>query len=186
MRHKNGMTLDELAFHHAPVGLALTEDRIVRRCNQRFCEIFAGTEADFADRSLSGLYPSREDFERIGERGLAALRETGRYDDERIMRRQTGDLFWCRVRGRSMTPEEPFRLGVWSFTDLSEARPVVEMTPREREVAIMTCQGMTSKEIGIALGLSYRTVELYRARLLEKFGARNIAELVGKFSGMPV
>ena len=42
-------------------------------------------------------------------------------------------------------------------------RPVVELTQREREVAILTCRGMTSKEIGLELKLSYRTVEEYRA-----------------------
>lgn len=180
------MISDGLAFRHAPVGLALTEDRIVRRCNDRFCETFDGEQEAFIDRSLDWLYPSREDFERIGERGLAVMRETGRYDDERIMRRLSGELFWCRVRGQSLTPDEPFRRAVWSFSDLSEARPVVTLSPREREVAMLTCKGMTSKEIGKELDLSYRTVELYRARILEKFAARNIAELVGKFSGMPV
>lgn len=180
------MTLDEIAFRNAPLGLALLENRVVRRCNARFCETFGDSEAAFLDRSLDQLYPSQEDFERIGARGLSAMRRTGRYDDERIMRRLTGELFWCRVRGQSLTPDDPFRRGVWSFSDLSEARPVVALTQREREVAMLTCQGLTSKEIGLQLNLSYRTVELYRARLLEKFGARNIAELVGKFSGMPV
>ena len=180
------MSTDDIAFRNAPVGLALTEDRVVRRCNLRFCEIFAGGEGAFDNTSLSRLYPSEEDFERIGERGLAVMRASGRYDDERIMRRLTGELFWCRVRGQSLTPDDPFRRAVWSFSDLSEARPVVALTPREREVAMLTCQGLTSKEIGRELALSYRTVELYRARLLEKFAARNIAELVVKFSGIPV
>lgn len=180
------MTADEIAFHNAPVGLVLTEDRVVRRCNLRFREIFAGGEDAFVDQSLEQLYPSREDFERIGARGLAEMRRSGRYDDERIMRRLTGEMFWCRVRGQSLTPDEPFRRGVWSFSDLSQSRPVVELTAREREVAMLTCQGMTSKEIGRDLGLSYRTVELYRARLLGKFAARNIAELVVKFSGVPL
>ena len=60
------------------------------------------------------------------------------------------------------------------------------LTQREREVAILTCRGLTSKEIGLELGLSYRTVEVYRARLLEKFQARKLAELVAKLSGMPL
>ena len=75
---------------------------------------------------------------------------------------------------------------VWTFADLSEERPVVTLTQREREVAILTCRGMTSKEIGLELELSYRTVEEYRARLLRKFGARKLAELVAKLSGMPL
>jgi DNA-binding CsgD family transcriptional regulator len=180
------MPIRDLAFDHAPVGLAVLENRIIRLCNLQFAEIFGGAPADYADVPLARYYPSIEDYRRIGARGLSAMRETGRYDDERVMKRGDGRLFWCRVRGRSLTPEDPFKRGIWSFTDLSDERPLVQLTQREREVAILTCRGMTSKEIGLELGLSYRTVEVYRARLLEKFQARKLAELVAKLSGMPL
>ncbi len=180
------MTQMDIAFMHAPTGLALTENRIVKRCNLRFAEIFGDDVAQFHDMPLERLYPSTHDYERVARVGESILRETGRYEDERVMRRLGGALFWCRVRGTSLTPEDPFKQGVWSFTDLSAERPVVELTAREREVAILTCQGQTSKEIGLALGLSYRTVEAHRARLLQKFGARKLPELVAKFSGMPL
>lgn len=178
--------LRHLAFDHAPVGLALLEHRIIRMCNHQFAAIFGAAPQDFANVPLARFYPSIEDYRRIGERGLAAMRKTGRYGDERVMRRRDGALFWCRVRGQSLTPEAPFQRGIWSFSDLSDERPLVELTRREREVAILTCRGLTSKEIGLDLGLSYRTVEVYRARLLEKFQARKLAELVAKLSGMPL
>jgi DNA-binding CsgD family transcriptional regulator len=114
------------------------------------------------------------------------MRETGRYDDERVMKRSDGELVWCRVRGKSLTPEHPFQRGIWSLADLSDERPIVALTQREREVAILTCRGMTSKEVALDMGLSHRTVEEYRARLLKKFGARKLAELVAKLSGMPL
>ncbi|PIE13120.1 MAG: helix-turn-helix transcriptional regulator [Rhodobacterales bacterium] len=180
------MTLSELAFDHAPVGLAVLERRVIRTCNLEFSRIFGETPAFHAGQPIALLYPSQQDFETIGARGLAAMRDSGRYSDERIMRRIDGTLFWCRVRGQSLTPEDPFEQGVWSFADLSDERPVVALTQREREVAILTCRGLTSKEIGLELGLSYRTVEVYRARLLEKFQARKLAELVAKLSGMPL
>lgn len=176
----------ELAFDHAPVGLAVLENRIIRQCNLQFAETFGGTPADYEDIPLASFYPSIEDYRRIGERGLAMMRKTGRYSDERIMKRADGSLFWCRARGQSLTPDDPFRRSIWSFADLSDERPVVELTQREREVAILTCRGLTSKEIGRELELSYRTVEVYRARLLEKFQARKLAELVAKLSGMPL
>jgi DNA-binding CsgD family transcriptional regulator len=37
---------------------------------------------------------------------------------------------------------------------------------------------MTSKEIGKALGISHRTVEIYRARLMRKYKANTTADLV--------
>ena len=176
----------QLAFDHAPVGLAVLENRIIRHVNLQFAAIFGDDPADYTGVPLARYYPSIEDYSRIGERALAAMRETGRYSDERVMKRRDGTLFWCRVRGQSLTPEDPFQRGIWSFADLSEERPLVELTQREREVAILTCRGLTSKEVGLELGLSYRTVEVYRARLLEKFGARKLAELVAKLSGMPL
>lgn len=180
------MDLSELAFLNAPIGLVVLEERIIRVANHRFGEIFGAPAEAFGDTPLAAVYPTAQDYERIGARGLEAMRESGRYEDERVMKRLNGELFWCRVRGQSVTPDNPFRRGVWSFVDLSAERPVVELTPREREVAILTCQGRTSKEIGLELGLSYRTVEAHRARLLEKFGARKLPELVAKFSGMPL
>ena len=179
-------TQHDLAFTHAPIGLVVLENRIIKSANALFVEVFGGTPESYINTPLEALYPSREDYERIGARGLAVMRTTGRYADERIMRRRAGALFWCRVRGQSLTPDAPFRHGVWSFADLSQERPLVALTVREREVAMLTCRGLTSKEIGRELGLSYRTIEVYRARLQEKFGARKLAELVAKLSGMPL
>ncbi len=180
------MDINTLAFDHAPVGLAVLEHRIIRHCNRQFAAMFGDAPEDYVGEPLAHYYPSIEDYRRIGERGLRVMQVTGYYHDERVMKRRDGSLFWCRVRGQSLTPETPFARGVWSFADLSKERPITSLTQREREVAILTCRGMTSKEIGLELGLSYRTVEIYRARLLEKFQARKLAELVAKLSGMPL
>jgi len=180
------MDIAELGFEFAPVGLCMLENRVIRGCNRQFAATFGGSVESFTDVPFAEFYVSPEDYENIGARGLAAMSETGRYSDERVMIRRSGELFWCRVRGVSLTPEDPFQRGIWSVTDLSDERPIVELTQREREVAILTCRGLTSKEIGLELDLSYRTVEVYRARLLEKFQARKLAELVAKLAGMPL
>ena len=175
-----------LAFLHAPIGLAYAENRVLKRVNARFAEIFGETEAYFENRSFRELYPSESDYDRIAVVGGEIMRQTGRYDDERIMQRLNGELFWCRVRGQSLTPDDPFGRSVWSLSDLSEIRQVINLTPREKQVAALSCQGLTSKEIGRQLGVSHRTVEVYRTRLMGKFEVRNTAELVSKLSGMPL
>ena len=177
--------MSDLAFDHAPVGLVVLEQRIIRRCNRQFARIFGGGIAALTDLPIFDIYPSQDDFDRIGTRLQQVDPGQDYYSDERIMRRCNGELFWCRVRGQSVSDERPFHTGVWSFADLSDDRPVVSLTPREREVAILTCKGLSAKEIGQHLGLSYRTVETHRAHLLEKFGARKLPELVAKLSGMP-
>jgi DNA-binding NarL/FixJ family response regulator len=66
---------------------------------------------------------------------------------------------------------------VWSFADLSEIRPYRELTRREREIVSLLADGLTSKEIALKLDLSHRTVEVYRAKLLKKFGVANTSAL---------
>ncbi len=60
---------------------------------------------------------------------------------------------------------------------LSEQR-LRTLTPREREVFELVIQGQQYRQIAAALGISPRTVEVHRARLMEKLGVRNISELV--------
>jgi len=52
------------------------------------------------------------------------------------------------------------------------------LTTREREVLAAAAQGLHAKEIGRALGISARTVEVHKTRIMAKLGARNVAELV--------
>ncbi|HCL85533.1 MAG TPA: helix-turn-helix transcriptional regulator, partial [Comamonadaceae bacterium] len=91
------------------------------------------------------------------------------------------EIFWCHVSGCALNREDPHSSGIWAFEDLSAHRPVrAELTAREREVAARLLDGMTSKEIGRALDISHRTVEIYRARLMRKYGASTAADLVQK------
>lgn len=59
-----------------------------------------------------------------------------------------------------------------------DAEKLESLTPREREVLERAAQGLHAKEIAAALGISPRTVEVHKARIMEKLGVRNVAELV--------
>jgi len=58
------------------------------------------------------------------------------------------------------------------------------LTSREREVLDLALKGGTSKIIARELGISHRTVELHRSRLLEKLGVASITELLRLSSGL--
>jgi len=66
---------------------------------------------------------------------------------------------WLReVIARGKLPEEP-------------------LTPREREVLVLIAHGLTNKEIAAELGLSVKTVETHRAKLMEKLDLHSVAGL---------
>jgi FixJ family two-component response regulator len=52
------------------------------------------------------------------------------------------------------------------------------LTPREREVLDLMTLGKQNKVIGQELGVSPRTIEIHRARVMEKMNAQSVAELV--------
>jgi FixJ family two-component response regulator len=59
-----------------------------------------------------------------------------------------------------------------------EIRGFAHLTPREREVLQLISNGESNKEAGRELGISPRTIEVHRARIMEKLGARNTADLM--------
>ncbi|MDD3674761.1 MAG: response regulator transcription factor [Thauera propionica] len=58
------------------------------------------------------------------------------------------------------------------------ARRLEHLTQREREVLDLIIVGKLNKQIADVLGISIKTVEVHRARVMEKMGANSLAELV--------
>ena len=171
------------AFELAPIGLVLSRNRLMLDCNQQLLDMFGASSEQLLGQSFKVLYPTHDEFERTGERILASLNATGWYADERVMKRVDGpgrgELFWCHVSGRALNPKQPHEAGIWSFEDLSSRRQLkVDLTAREREIAALLIDGLTSKLIGKRLNISPRTVDVYRARLMRKYAASTTPDLV--------
>ena len=169
------------AFEYAPIGLVLSRHRLMIDCNRAVLAMFRAEREQLIGQSFRVLYPTQGEYERTGERIVASLDVDGRYADERVMRRVDGELFWCHVWGHALDAADPHAAGIWSFEDLSSRRSLkLDFTAREREIAALLIDGLTSKMVGKRLGISPRTVDVYRARLMRKVGASTTAELVHK------
>jgi DNA-binding NarL/FixJ family response regulator len=64
------------------------------------------------------------------------------------------------------------------YTDEKRDDPLARLSAREREVLQLLAEGRTGAQIAERLSLSQKTVETYRARLVEKLGIRDLAGLV--------
>jgi two-component system response regulator FixJ len=88
------------------------------------------------------------------------------FDDEQLL---------ASVR-RAIAASERARDETEAAADI--AARLTSLTPKEREVLDKLVQGLPNKTIAYDLGSSPRTVEVHRARVMEKMGARSLPELV--------
>jgi PAS domain S-box-containing protein len=175
----------ESIFLHAPVGMCVSGNRVIHACNDALARMFGYKADELIGQSFRVLYPTMDEFERTGARIVPIMNSKGHYSDERIMKRANHELFWCHVSGSGLIQSDPHAAGIWTFEDLSAKRPVTaELTPREREIAALLVEGKTSKLIARQIGLSPRTVEMHRAKLMRKFSAATSGELVHRLVGI--
>ena len=143
---------------------------------------FFGTVAEHA-AALAAGEPGRlgavaESFAEMGV--LLYASEAAAHASEAA--RRAGDQ---RVATRCLTRATELRAlcddGV-AAAPIVDAGPVT-LTRREREIALLAAQGLASKEIGERLFISRRTAENHLAKVYEKLGVRNRAELARVFDG---
>lgn len=123
----------QVIFDNAFVGVCYTRERVIVRCNRRFEEMFGYAPGKLTGQDVFVLYPSREDYERIGRVGYGYLSTHDTYTDERRMRRADGELFWCEVSGRALDHDHPSRDGIWIFQDITQHKRSEEALQRANE-----------------------------------------------------
>lgn len=64
------------------------------------------------------------------------------------------------------------------------ANRLAELTPREREVMELVVSGKHNREIALELGISVRTVEVHKARIMSKLTVDSVAQLVRMSLGL--
>jgi len=172
-----------LAYDAAPSGIVLTEQRVIRSCNTTFATMLGYRVDQLIGQSFRILYGSDEEFENIRDIGLSILQQSGQYTDERLVRHRAGHGIWCRFRARTLVPDAPLERVVMSFAPINEAEPI-SLSKRERQVLELMNRRLTSKEIAQRLGLSPRTIDDVRSRLIKRFGVRRAQDLLGRLSGL--
>jgi len=167
-----------VAFMESPSPQAVCGARSFVEVNHAFAHLFGYRREDLVGQSTRILYPSLADYNDIGQRCLAQLQCSCRYEDERFMQHRNGEVFWIRSRGVTLTPSEPFQCIIWNFERIADVVKTVHLTRREREISSGVVNGLSCKEIAQKLGISHRTVEIHRGRIMRKLGVKNTAEMV--------
>lgn len=172
-----------LAFEHSPAPMVVLSYRFIKECNVAFSQLFGYQRDELLNCSMQKLFPSVQDFEKIGNEALSGLTlQSGQtYSDQRFMRHQSGEIFWTQTFGRTLTPEDPFKIAIWHFERKNQEPSIAQnLTWRETQISQYVVNGLTCKEIAKILGLSPRTVEVHKANLMKKLGVHSKVELASK------
>jgi len=111
------------------------------------------------------------------------------FDGEQLMRAVEAGL--AGVRAAATTQAAPARAAPGPAHPILDTAPrgerapanahhaaALPLSPREHEVMGLLVQGLHNRHIAEELGISHRTVEVHKARVLEKLGVRSVVELV--------
>lgn len=88
---------------------------------------------------------------------------------------ELGMALRAAAQGRRFVSSE---LAARMFADERAVAPLEALTERQRQVLERIAAGMSTREIAADLGLSVKTVETHRARIMERLGLRNHRELM--------
>jgi two-component system, LuxR family, response regulator FixJ len=110
-----------------------------------------------------------------GHGDVAAARQAFRANAVDFLEKPFNDdhLVQAIERGLQSLPMVPHAAGTSSLLPRAAA-----LSSREREVMALVVEGLDNRRLGERLGISPRTVEVHKARVMVKLGARNLADLI--------
>jgi FixJ family two-component response regulator len=95
-----------------------------------------------------------------------------------VEKHQVGETLVARVRAALDAAAQNQKTNGASAPALAAFPGSASLTPREREVLAQIVASASNKEAATQLGISRRTVEIHRAHIMRKLGARNSVDLV--------
>src|SRR5438067_10390 len=145
-------------------------------------------EEELGSGWTEGLHPDDRDL--CLETFLKAFTARQSFRLQYRLQNATGDYVWVEGTGAPRMLNGNFLGFICSSTESSERRRriftpdedsvrlVFALTERERQVLVLIADGKSTKEAAAQLGISYKTADSHRSRILEKLGVHETASMV--------
>ena len=161
------------------------------------CTFFNRSWLDFRGRALEeelgngwaeGLHPDDRDL--CLETYLKAFTARAPFRVQYRVQRAGGEYRWIENSGSPLIEDTVFVGFMGTAMDISDRRArmytpdresvrlVFALTERERQVLVLIAGGKSTKEAAVQLGISYKTADSHRSRILEKLGVHETASMV--------
>lgn len=161
-------------FEQAPIGMVISTDDLMCVCNLEAHRLFGYAAGELSSKPLSLIYPITDESD--APQGMAANHPSPPW--QRILQKKSGMTFWCQIT-HVLQQISPSPIRIWTFQEVHQQNSPSEMlSTREKQLATSILSGKTSRNIAADIGLSVRTVEYYRQRLMRKLSVSNHTELI--------
>ena len=186
---------DGLRFHHmadcAPFPVWVSGTDAMRNFVNRAWLEFRGRTPDQEIGSgwTDGLHPDDRDL--CIETYIKSFTSRQPFHMQYRLRRADGTYTWVEDDGRPLHQADGAFAGyIGTITDITDrkrgiftpdeesVRLVFALTERERQVLVLIAEGKSTKEAAARLGISYKTADSHRSRILEKLGVHETASMV--------
>ncbi len=165
-------------------------DGLCTHFNRAWLEFRGRTmEQEAGNGWAEGLHP--DDRERCLETVLTSFSARQPFRIQYRMMRATGDYGWIDNSGVPLSEEDgSFGGFVGAAVDITDRkrgaftpdedsmRLVFALTERERQMLVLIAAGKSTKQAAAQLGISYKTADSHRSRILEKLGVHETASMV--------
>ncbi len=194
-RQKQQLAVSQFRFHQladtAPVMIWMSgTDGMCTFFNRAWLE-FRGRrmEDELGNRWLEGVHP--EDRDLCLETYLKCFSTHQPFRMQYRLQRRSGQFRWIEDVGApwfegsgefggfmgAAHDIDDRKHGIFT-PDENSVRMVFSLTERERQVLVLIAGGKSTKEAAMALGISYKTADSHRSRILEKLGVHETASMV--------
>lgn len=122
-------------FENVSVGILYLKGRRILRVNHTFEQMFACKRAAIEGQSLHNFCACEQECHDLLERSDLALARGEMSSTELVMKRLTGEEFWCRLTGNNLDPSDPARGSIWILVDITARKQTEEELQRAKDVA---------------------------------------------------
>ena len=117
------------------LGVMLTVDRNIKRCNHAMEQIFGYELNGLLNQSTRILFKDTLDFDAVEQAAYRAMAQGELYSYEREFQKRDGTHFWANVHGRAMDTSHPEWGIVWVFEDCSVKKQAASELQRAKDAA---------------------------------------------------